>query len=127
MGFLNPEYFPKCFGKDSNQTLDRQIVKTEFEKLIASSNSKQLQKMNIYQVAEGFIKIANEKIANAIKKISIDKGHDVRLYSLSCYGGAAGQHCCDVADLLGVKEILINGNASVMSALGISLANEKKF
>ena len=82
--------------------------------------------MNIYQFAEGFIKIANEKMANAIKKISIDKGHDVRSYSLSCYGGAAGQHCCDVADLLGVKEILINGNASVMSALGIGLANEKK-
>ena len=72
--------------------LDRKIVSTEFEKLVISSNSQQLQKMNIYQVAEGFIKMANEKMANAIKKISIDKGHDVRSYSLSCYGGAAPQH-----------------------------------
>ena len=126
LGFLNPEYFPKCFGKDKNQTVDRQLVRTEFEKLITSSNSHQPLEMNIYQVAEGFIKIANEEMANAIKKISIDKGYDVRSYSLSCYGGAAGQHCCDVADLLGVKEILINANASVLSALGIGLANEKK-
>ena len=126
LGFLNSACFPKCFGKDNNQPLDRKIVSTEFKKLIVSSNSQQLQKMNIYQVAEGFIKLANEKMANAIKKISLDKGYDVRSYSLSCYGGAAGQHCCDVADLLGVKEILINSNASVMSALGISLANEKK-
>ena len=126
LGFLNPECFPKCFGKDNNQMVDRKIVSTEFEKLIISSNSQQLQKMNIYQVAEGFIKMANEKMANAIKKISIDKGHDVRSYSLSCYGGAAPQHCCDVADLLGIKEILVNGNASIMSALGIGLASEKK-
>ena len=98
---MNSACFPKCFGKDNNQPLDRKIVSTEFKKLIVSSNSQQLQKMNIYQVAEGFIKLANEKMANAIKKISLDKGYDVRSYSLSCYGGAAGQHCCDVADLLG--------------------------
>ena len=126
LGFLNPDYFPKCFGKDKNQMLNRTIVSEEFNNLIVNSNSQQLQKMSIYEVAESFIKIANEKVANAIKKISLDKGYDVRSYSLSCYGGAAGQHCCDVADLLGVKEILINGNASILSALGISFANEKK-
>ena len=123
---MNPDYFPKCFGKDKNQMLNRAIVSEEFNNLIVNSNSQQLQKMSIYEVAESFIKIANEKVANAIKKISLDKGYDVRSYSLSCYGGAAGQHCCDVADLLGVKEILINGNASILSALGISFANEKK-
>ena len=74
LGLLNPECFPKCFGKDNNQMLDRKIVSTEFEKLVISSNSQQLQKMNIYQVAEGFIKMANEKMANAIKKYPSTKG-----------------------------------------------------
>lgn len=126
LGFLNPDYFPKCFGKENNLGINRGIVVGRFKDLIVSEKSQDNLNMNIYQIAEGFIKIANEKMASAIKAISINKGHDIRLYSLQCYGGAAGQHCCDVADLLGIKEILVNRNASVLSAIGISFAKIKK-
>ncbi|OUW05549.1 MAG: hypothetical protein CBD16_00830 [Betaproteobacteria bacterium TMED156] len=126
LGFLNPDYFPNCFGEDNKQKINKEIVNNLFKKKVKSSYGRKLLKMNIYQVASGFIKIANEKMANAIKKISIDKGYDVRTYTLNCYGAAAGQHCCDVADLLGVKEILIGNNASVLSAFGIGVAGVKK-
>ena len=64
-------------------------------------------------------------MANAIKKISIDKGHDLKDYILNCYGGAAAQHCCAVADSLGIEKIFISTNASVLSALGIGLSDKQ--
>ena len=73
-------------------------------------------------VAEGFIKIANENMANAIKKISVQKGYDISDYALSCFGGAGGQHACAVADLLGIKKVIIHPFAGVLSAYGMGLA-----
>ena len=75
------------------------------------------------EVAEGFIRIAVDNMANAIKKISVEKGHDITEYCLTTFGGAGGQHACDIADVLGINECLVDKNASLLSALGMGLAD----
>ena len=78
--------------------------------------------MDIVLIAEGFLKIAIENMANAIKKISIQRGYDVTGYTLNCFGGAGGQHACQVADSLGIKNVLLHPYAGVLSAYGMGLA-----
>ena len=119
VGKLIPDFFPKIFGPAQNQPLDADAVRDAFAKLakeIADGRSAE-------QVADGFIKIAVENMANAIKKISVQRGYDVTRYALNCFGGAGGQHACLVADALGMESVLIHPLSSLLSAYGMGLAD----
>ena len=123
LGKLNPDFFPKVFGKTGDQSLNFEIVKKKFLDLSdIISKEKNEPMMDIFKMAEGFLKIAVENMANAIKKISIQKGYDVTNYMLNCFGGAGGQHACNVADSLGISNVMIHPYAGVLSAYGMGLA-----
>ena len=123
LGKLNPDFFPKVFGKTGDQPLNFEIVKKKFLDLSdIISKEKNEPMMDIFKMAEGFLKIAVENMANAIKKISIQKGYDVTNYMLNCFGGAGGQHACNVADSLGISNVMIHPYAGVLSAYGMGLA-----
>ena len=123
LGKLNPDFFPKVFGKTGDQPLNFEIVKKKFLDLSDTiSKEKNEPMMDIFKMAEGFLKIAVENMANAIKKISIQKGYDVTNYMLNCFGGAGGQHACNVADSLGISNVMIHPYAGVLSAYGMGLA-----
>src|SRR6266851_3387770 len=120
LGKIQPKYFPQVFGADGNQPLDSETVKTKFLELtaqIADGRSPE-------QVAEGFIQIAVGNMANAIKHISVQRVHDVTGYTLCCFGGAAGQHACLVADALAMTRVFIHPYAGVLSAYGMGLADQ---
>ncbi len=120
LGKLNARFFPKVFGKSGQEPLDEASVKQQFTKLAQQVN------LTATEVAEGFLTIAIDHMANAIKKISVQRGYNVTEYVLCCFGAAAGQHACLVADALGMKKILIHPQAGVLSALGIGLADIRK-
>jgi 5-oxoprolinase (ATP-hydrolysing) len=119
VGKLIADFFPRIFGPAQNQPLDADAVRSAFAamaKEIGDGRSSE-------QVADGFIKIAVENMANAIKKISVQRGYDVTRYALNCFGGAGGQHACLVADALGMKSVLIHPLSSLLSAYGMGLAD----
>ena len=119
VGKLIPDFFPRIFGPQQNQPLDADAVRLAFAamaKEIGDGRSGE-------QVADGFIKIAVENMANAIKKISVQRGYDVTRYALNCFGGAGGQHACLVADALGMESVLIHPLSSLLSAYGMGLAD----
>jgi 5-oxoprolinase (ATP-hydrolysing) len=118
-GKLIADFFPKIFGPRQNLALDADAVRAAFAvmaKEIGDGRSAE-------QVADGFIKIAVENMANAIKKISVQRGYDVTRYALNCFGGAGGQHACLVADALGMTSVLIHPLSSLLSAYGMGLAD----
>ena len=123
LGKLHPEHFPNVFGKTGNKPLNVEIVRKKFL-VLSKEISIQTKKpeMDIIFMAEGFLKIAVENMANAIKKISIQRGYDVTNYTMNCFGGAGGQHACHVADALGISKVLIHPYAGVLSAYGMGLA-----
>ncbi len=123
LGKLDPEYFPAIFGPQGDLPLDRDIVKEKFSTLTAEIRSATGDNRSPEQVAEGFLKIAVDNMANAIKRISVQRGYDVTQYTLCCFGGAGGQHACLVADALGMKRIFIHPYAGVLSAYGMGLAD----
>jgi len=118
-GKLIPDFFPKIFGPNQNQPLDASSVKNAFAKLAMDVGGGRKPE----EVADGFIKIAVENMANAIKKISVQRGYDVTGYALNCFGGAGGQHACLVADALGMTKVLIHPFSSLLSAYGMGLAD----
>ena len=118
VGKLMPEFFPKIFGPAQDQPLDADEVKRAFAELAKEVGGKSAE-----EIADGFIKIAVENMANAIKKISVQRGYDVTRYALNCFGGAGGQHACLVADALGMTEVLIHPFSSLLSAYGMGLAD----
>ena len=118
VGKLIPDFFPKIFGPEQNQPLDAKEVKQAFAELANEVGDKLPE-----EIADGFIKIAVENMANAIKKISVQRGYDVTRYALNCFGGAGGQHACLVADALGMTEVLIHPFSSLLSAYGMGLAD----
>ncbi|GAB5469992.1 MAG: hydantoinase B/oxoprolinase family protein [Rhodospirillales bacterium] len=123
LGKVQPAHFPRVFGPEGDQPLDAVVVRAKFEALaaeIAAATGKPLQPPEA--VAEGFLKIAVENMANAIKKISVQRGYDVTRYTLNCFGGAGGQHACLVADALGMTRVLLHPFAGVLSAYGMGLA-----
>lgn len=122
LGKIQPRFFPSLFGKDANQPLNLQLVKTEFQRLQQLIKQQLKQDIPPEEIAQGFISIAVETMANAIKKISLQKGYDLTEYALCCFGGAGGQHACLIAENLGIKTILIHPLAGVLSAYGIGLA-----
>src|SRR5712675_2022080 len=119
VGKLIPDFFPKIFGPLQNQPLDAEAVTTAFGALARQVGDGRSPE----EVADGFIKIAVENMANAIKKISVQRGYDVTRYALNCFGGAGGQHACLVADALGMTKILIHPFSSLLSAYGMGLAD----
>ncbi|MGE4594985.1 MAG: hydantoinase B/oxoprolinase family protein [Gammaproteobacteria bacterium] len=125
LGKLNPEFFPKVFGCSANQALDVDIVKEKFSVLAQEISVATGKPVSSIEVAEGFLSIAIESMANAIKKISVQRGYDVSEYTLSCFGGAGGQHACLVADSLGMKCIHLHPFAGVLSAYGMGLAESR--
>jgi 5-oxoprolinase (ATP-hydrolysing) len=119
VGKLIADFFPKIFGPRQDQPLDADAVRKAFAamaKEIGDGRSSE-------QAADGFIKIAVENMANAIKKISVQRGYDVTRYALNCFGGAGGQHACLVADALGMTSVLIHPLSSLLSAYGMGLAD----
>ena len=117
-GKLIPDFFPKIFGPQQDQPLDGDAVRHGFNNLAQKVGGKSAE-----EIADGFIKIAVENMANAIKKISVQRGYDVTRYALNCFGGAGGQHACLVADALGMTRVLIHPFSSLLSAYGMGLAD----
>src|SRR3954471_6977360 len=120
LGKVQPKYFPKVFGKDGNEILDVEVVGKQFKELTAKINDGR----SAEEIAEGFVQIAVGNMANAIKHISVQRGHDITAYTLCCFGGAAGQHACLVADALAMKRVFIHPLAGVLSAYGMGLADQ---
>ena len=123
LGKIQPIYFPRVFGPNADQMLDADVVRDRFAALAAEISEASGQSTTASQVAEGFLKIAVVNMANAIKQISVQRGYDVTEYTLNCFGGAAGQHACLVADALGMKRVFLHPFAGVLSAYGMGLAD----
>lgn len=124
VGKLQPEWFPRVFGPQADEPLDRDVVVAKFAELAEELQRVTGQSRRPEEVAEGFIDIAVQSMANAIKKISVARGYDVTRYTLQCFGGAGGQHACRVADALGMHRVFIHPLAGVLSAYGMGLADQ---
>jgi len=120
LGKIQPLHFPQVFGVRGNMPLDVQVVKGKFLELQQHIDDGR----SIEEIAEGFVNIAVGNMANAIKHISVQRGHDVTGYTLCCFGGAAGQHACLVADALAMTRVFIHPLAGVLSAYGMGLADQ---
>ncbi len=118
VGKVQPRYFPKVFGPNADEPLSFDAVQEQFNALAAQTSR------TPEDVAEGFINIAVQQMANAIKKISVARGYDVTRYTLQCFGGAGGQHACLVADALGMTRVFVHPLAGVLSAYGMGLADQ---
>ncbi|MDO3432039.1 hydantoinase B/oxoprolinase family protein [Rhizobium sp. CBN3] len=118
-GKLLPEFFPEIFGPEQDQPLDAEAVRAAFAEMAQDIGGGRTAE----EVADGFLAIAVENMANAIKKISVQRGYDVSSYALTCFGGAGGQHACLVADSLGMKTVLIHPFSGILSAYGMGLAD----
>lgn len=118
LGKVQPAYFPKLFGPNADEALSYDATLTKFNELAVTTGR------NVESIAEGFIDIAVQQMANAIKKISVARGYDVTCYTLQCFGGAGGQHACLVADALGMTRVFVHPLAGVLSAYGMGLADQ---
>ncbi len=123
LGKLQPEFFPAVFGPEADEPLDADVVREKFAALRAEIHAATGDQRSAEAVAEGFLKIAVNNMASAIRKVSVQRGHDVTRYALNCFGGAGGQHACLVADALGIETVLIHPRAGVLSAYGMGLAD----
>src|SRR5690606_34122485 len=119
LGKLSPELFPKIFGPNRDQPLDSASVRASFEEMAGIIGDGRTPE----EVADGFLSIAVENMANAVKKISVQRGYDVSNYVLTCFGGAGGQHACLTADALNITTVLIHPFSGILSAYGMGLAN----
>tara|TARA_R100000322_G_scaffold22153_7_gene14854 strand:- start:51738 stop:55355 length:3618 start_codon:yes stop_codon:yes gene_type:complete len=118
LGKLQPDLFPAVFGAEQNERLDAETVRQKFATLAREIGDGR----GAEETAEGFLRVAVENMANAIKKISVERGHNVTGYALSCFGGAGGQHACLVADALGMTTVHIHPFSGLLSAYGMGLA-----
>lgn len=125
LGRIQPEYFPKLFGSNNDEGLDAESVQEAFIALSDEIAKSSQTHRSPEEVAFGYIKIAISKMSNAIKHVSVQRGHDVRDCALVCFGGAGGQHACLIAEELGIKNILIHPLAGLLSAYGIGLADTR--
>ena len=118
VGKLQPHYFPNIFGPSGNEPIDAAACRRGFDAIADAAEGGR----DAYIIADGFIRVAVENMANAIKKISVQRGHDPAGYALNCFGSAGGQHACQIADTIGIKTILIHPMSGVLSAFGMGLA-----
>ncbi|HNB23851.1 MAG TPA: hydantoinase/oxoprolinase family protein, partial [Candidatus Melainabacteria bacterium] len=130
LGRIQPKFFPPIFGINHDQPLDNEIVKEKFAALTheigsaaAADQSSEIRLASSELMAEGYLKIAVEIMASAVRKISTEKGHDLDGAALCAFGGAGGQHACQIADELGIKTVVIHPLAGVLSAFGIGIAD----
>ena len=123
LGKIQPGHFPRLFGPGGDQPIDADIVAALFATLAEEIEAGTGRRMTPRAIAEGFLRIAVDNMARAIKQISVARGHDVTRYTLACFGGAGGQHACLVADALGIPRVMIHPLAGVLSAYGIGLAD----
>ncbi|MFI0506900.1 hydantoinase B/oxoprolinase family protein [Streptomyces albogriseolus] len=123
LGRIQPAHFPAVFGPGGDQPLDADVVRARFTALAREIHESTGDDRTPEQVAEGYLQIAVANIAAAVKRISVQKGHDITRYALTAFGGAGGQHACMVADSLGIRTVLVPPMAGVLSALGIGLAD----
>lgn len=123
LGRIQPDYFPQVFGANGDQPLSKESTEQKFAQLTREISQATQTSVSKVDAALGFLSIAVENMANAIKKISVQRGYDVSAYTLCCFGGAGGQHACRVADALGMKTILMHPLAGVLSAYGMGLAD----
>lgn len=119
LGKLRPEFFPAIFGPNGDEPLDVARVRNKFEALASEIGDDR----SAEEIAEGFLQIAVENMANAIKKISVQRGYDVSDYALTCFGGAGGQHACSIADTLGMETVIVHPFSGILSAYGMGLAD----
>jgi 5-oxoprolinase (ATP-hydrolysing) len=124
LGKIQPAYFPRVFGPQANEPLDREGVVQKFEVLAEQVRAATGRAATPESLAEGFLQIAIQNMANAIKRISVARGYDVTQYTLQCFGGAGGQHACGVADALGMTRVFVHPLAGVLSAYGMGLADQ---
>lgn len=124
LGKIQPAYFPKVFGPGANEPLDRDGVVQKFEAMAAQVRESTGRAATPESLAEGFLQIAVQNMANAIKRISVARGYDVTQYTLQCFGGAGGQHACLVADALAMERVFVHPLAGVLSAYGMGLADQ---
>lgn len=123
LGRIRPDHFPAVFGPRGDQPLDERLVTERFEELAREVSAATGLRRTAAEVAAGFLEIAVLNMANAVKKISVERGHDITRYALTGFGGAGGQHACAVADALGIDTVLVPPLAGVLSAYGIGLAD----
>ena len=124
LGKIQPAYFPKVFGPGANEALDRDRVVALFAAMANEVSTRTGRDTSAEQLAAGFLRIAVQNMANAIKRISVARGYDVTQYTLQCFGGAGGQHACGVADALGMTRVFVHPLAGVLSAYGMGLADQ---
>lgn len=120
LGRLDPEFFPKVFGPNANQGLDRAVAEQAFAELKKTNNLS----LSIEEIAQGFIDLANEVMARPIREVSLMKGFDIQEHILVCFGGAGAQHACAVARNLGIAKVYIHKYSGILSAYGIGLADQ---
>ena len=123
LGRIQAAHFPRVFGPGADEALDEAGVRARFEELAARVQQASGRATSAEQLAEGFLQIAIQNMANAIKRISVARGYDVTQYTLQCFGGAGGQHACGVADALGMSRVFVHPLAGVLSAYGMGLAD----
>jgi 5-oxoprolinase (ATP-hydrolysing) len=124
LGRIQPTHFPKVFGPGANEALDRDGVVAKFTAMAADVKRNTGRDATPESLAAGFVQIAVQNMANAIKRISVARGYDVTQYTLQCFGGAGGQHACGVADALGMTRVFVHPLAGVLSAYGMGLADQ---
>ncbi len=124
LGKIQPAWFPKVFGPKADEALDAEGVAQKFSTLAAQVQQATGRATTPESLAEGFLQIAVQNMANAIKRISVARGYDVTQYTLQCFGGAGGQHACLVADALGMQRVFVHPLAGVLSAYGMGLADQ---
>ncbi|KAH9027284.1 5-oxoprolinase [Lactarius hengduanensis] len=123
LGRLIPEYFPKIFGKSEKEPLDTDASRREFEKLAREINDNSTNEFSLDEIVYGFIKVANETMCRPIRALTEAKGYATSAHILASFGGAGGQHACEIASLLGIKTVLIHRYSSILSAYGLALAD----
>ncbi|KAF2008608.1 hydantoinase [Aaosphaeria arxii CBS 175.79] len=123
LGRLIPEHFPSVFGPNEDQPLDRDIVLAKFEELTKEINLDTGKSLSWVEVADGFIQVANQAMCGPIRSLTESRGHDASKHDLASFGGAGGQHACAIADILGIKRVVIHKYSSILSAYGIGLAD----
>lgn len=125
LGKLQPDFFPAVFGPDADAPLDGQTAAARMDAVLGEVEASTGRRMTREEAAEGFVAVAVAQMAQAIRAVSVAKGHDVARFAMSCFGGAGGQHACLVADALGIETVLVHPLAGVLSAYGMGLADRR--
>ncbi|MCJ9429503.1 hydantoinase B/oxoprolinase family protein [Kordiimonas marina] len=125
LGKLSPALFPAVFGESGKERLNKAATEAGFREIADEIEAVTGERRSLEAIAEGFLLVAVEHMARAIKRVSVERGHDIKKYSLLTFGGAGGQHACLVADALGIERVIVPPFSGVLSALGMGLADQR--